>query len=29
MTALIKFFQHPGVRRFLVFVVLAGVLYLF
>jgi predicted PurR-regulated permease PerM len=29
MTALIKFFQHPGVRRFLVLVVLAGVLYLF
>lgn len=29
MAALIKFFQHPGVRRFSVFVVLAGVLYLF
>ncbi|MEC1260599.1 AI-2E family transporter [Bacillus swezeyi] len=29
MAALFKFFQHPGVRRFFVFVVLAGVLYLF
>ncbi|ATH94429.1 membrane protein [Bacillus glycinifermentans] len=29
MAALIKFFQHPGVRRFFVFVVLAGVLYFF
>ncbi|WP_368031720.1 hypothetical protein, partial [Bacillus licheniformis] len=26
MAALIKFFQHHGVRRFSVFVVLAGVL---
>lgn len=29
MAALVKFFQHPGVRRFSVFVVLTGVLYLF
>ncbi|ASB90965.1 UPF0118 membrane protein YdbI [Bacillus sonorensis] len=28
MAALIKFFQHPGVRRFFVFVILTGVLYL-
>ncbi|WP_404841000.1 AI-2E family transporter [Bacillus halotolerans] len=29
MAALVKFFQHPGVRRFSIFVVLTGVLYLF
>ncbi|MDA7026537.1 AI-2E family transporter [Bacillus sp. CLL-7-23] len=29
MAALFKFFQHSGVRRFFVFVVLAGILYLF